>query len=436
MSISDMLKVSEYKARIAELEAQLSPEMRNAERLKQELGSLESQKANLSRLLELMEAKRKKLEAENGSLCIQIGEKTRELASLDDDALVQEFGLYKPRFEFADSTHYKEALAACRKEQKEAIKLFSKSADSTNWTVNGSAAKGRAMVRELSRLLMRAYNGECDEIVRKVKYANVQRSLEQISKVAEAINRNGKTVGVSIPLSYVKLKEKEVQLAFEFAQEKEKEKEALREAREQEREARKLEREIAVERKKLEKERKQYLNAYKEISERIKEAAEDERAVLEEKAQELKMKLEDVDKAVMDVDYREANQKAGFVYVISNIGSFGENVYKIGMTRRLDPMERVRELGDASVPFNFDVHALIFCDDAPKLEAALHRAFEDRKVNIVNQRREFFRVSLTEIEEVIKRNYDKTVEFTNVPDAEQYRVSEKLRQQGIFHPVS
>lgn len=212
-----MFKVSEYKARIAELEAQLSPEMRNAERLKQELGSLESQKANLSRLLELMEAKRKKLEAENGSLCIQIGEKTRELASLDDDALVQEFGLYKPRFEFADSTHYKEALAACRKEQKEAIKLFSKSADSTNWTVNGSAAKGRAMVRELSRLLMRAYNGECDEIVRKVKYANVQRSLEQISKVAEAINRNGKTVGVSIPLSYVKLKGKEVQLAFEFA---------------------------------------------------------------------------------------------------------------------------------------------------------------------------------------------------------------------------
>ena len=292
------------------------------------------------------------------------------------------------------------------------------------------------MVRELSRLLMRAYNGECDEIVRKVKYANVQRSLEQVSKVAEAINRNGKTIGLSIPFSYVDLKKKEVQLAFEFAQEKEKAKEALREAREQEREARKLEREIAVERKKLEKERKQYLNAYKEISERIKEATEDERAVLEEKAQELKMKLEDVDKAVMDVDYREANQKAGFVYVISNIGSFGENVYKIGMTRRLDPMERVRELGDASVPFNFDVHALIFCDDAPKLEAALHRAFEDRKVNIVNQRREFFRVSLTEIEEVIKRNYDKTVEFTNVPDAEQYQVSEKLRQQGIFHPVS
>ena len=218
--------------------------------------------------------------------------------------------------------------------------------------------------------------------------------------------------------------------------EKEEEKEALREAREQEREARKLEREIAAERKKLEKERSQYLKAYKDVSARLEDAGDDERADLEEKAAELKAKLDDVDRAVSDVDYREANQKAGFVYVISNIGSFGEGVYKIGMTRRLEPMDRIRELGDASVPFNFDVHALIFCDDAPKLEAALHRAFEDRKVNIVNQRREFFRVSLDEIEEVVKANYDKTVEFHSVPDAEQYRTSEKLRERGIFHPLA
>ena len=108
--------------------------------------------------------------------------------------------------------------------------------------------------------------------------------------------------------------------------------------------------------------------------------------------------------------------------MISNIGSFGKDVYKIGMTRRLDPMERVRELGDASVPFNFDVHALIFSDDAPALEAALHRRFEDEKVNKVNSRREFFHASLDEIKRVVKENYDKTVEFTNIPDAEQYRI--------------
>ena len=119
--------------------------------------------------------------------------------------------------------------------------------------------------------------------------------------------------------------------------------------------------------------------------------------------------------------------KAGYVYVISNIGAFGENVYKIGMTRRLDPQDRIDELGDASVPFNFDVHVMIFSDDAPALESALHRAFEDKKVNMVNQRREFFNVSLEEIKKVIKEHFDKTVEFIDVPDAEQYRISQKIK---------
>ena len=144
---------------------------------------------------------------------------------------------------------------------------------------------------------------------------------------------------------------------------------------------------------------------------------------------ELENQLSDIEKAINDIDYREANQKAGYVYVISNIGAFGPDVYKIGMTRRLDPQERVDELGDASVPFNFDVHAMIFSDDAPALEAALHKAFEDRKLNMVNTRREFFNVTLDEIKEVVKRNFDKTVEFIDIPDAEQYRISQKLKNK-------
>jgi len=100
------------------------------------------------------------------------------------------------------------------------------------------------------------------------------------------------------------------------------------------------------------------------------------------------------------------------------------------MTRRLDPQDRVDELGDASVPFNFDVHAMIFSDDAPALEAALHKAFEDRKLNMVNTRREFFNVTLDEIKEVVKKNFDKTVEFIDVADAEQYRISQKMKHQS------
>lgn len=439
MGILDTFKGNEYKrqleeasAKIAELEALLTPEMREALSIQEKIKQLNAQKNSLDDVIDAQRELEAARERKVRELDAKIKEKESQLVTFDDAILVQDFGLYEPRFDFASSTQFKDRLKQCRDRQKEQIKRINKSTESTQWTVNGSAAKGRKMVKETTKLLLRAYNGECDEIVRKVKTTNVNKSIEQVYKTAETINKFGSTMGISIPRSFMQLKEEEVRLAYEFAQQKEREKEALREAREREREERKLAQEIAAERKKLEKERKQYLAAYKEITDRLKTASEDELAALEEKAAELKGKLDDVDAAVADVDYREANQKAGFVYVISNIGSFGEGVYKIGMTRRLDPMERIKELGDASVPFNFDVHAMIFCDDAPALEAALHREFESKKVNIVNQRREFFKVSLEEIEEVVKKSYDKTVEFTETPDAEQYRTSEELRKRGIY----
>ena len=137
----------------------------------------------------------------------------------------------------------------------------------------------------------------------------------------------------------------------------------------------------------------------------------------------------DVDKALQDLDYREANHRAGYVYIISNIGAFGENIYKIGMTRRLEPEARIAELSGASVPFRFDIHAMIFSNDAPKLEAALHNAFADRKMNLVNGRKEFFMVTLEEIKKVVQENHDKTVEFLNDADAQQYRESEMMRKR-------
>ena len=121
--------------------------------------------------------------------------------------------------------------------------------------------------------------------------------------------------------------------------------------------------------------------------------------------------------------------RRGHVYVISNIGSFGEDVYKIGMTRRLDPLDRVRELGDASVPFPFDVHAIIFSEDAPTLESTLHKAFEAKRVNQVNLRKEFFNVSIDEIEAVVHKN-NATIEFTKVAEARDYRESMAKRTKA------
>lgn len=155
----------------------------------------------------------------------------------------------------------------------------------------------------------------------------------------------------------------------------------------QELEAAKLAKELEAARLKLEKEQTHYQNALRKINIQLASAKDDEREAIEAKKDQLEQQLDKIDQEFKDVDYREANQRAGYVYIISNIGAFGENVYKIGMTRRLDPMDRVDELGDASVPFDFDVHAMIFSNDAPALETALHNAFADRKLNYVNQRR-------------------------------------------------
>ena len=152
------------------------------------------------------------------------------------------------------------------------------------------------------------------------------------------------------------------------------------------------------------------------------------REYLESKKEELLNQLDDIEYALTDLDYREANQRAGYVYIISNIGAFGENIYKIGMTRRLDPNDRIVELSGASVPFKFDIHAMIFSDDAPKLEAELHNHFADKKVNLVNSRKEFFNVSLEEIKQVVCQYHDKSVDFVEVPDAEQYRKSLMMKK--------
>ncbi|MDD3177144.1 MAG: DUF4041 domain-containing protein [Atopobiaceae bacterium] len=425
--IKDMLHAGDYKGQVEELskeletlKAQMTPEMMDAAKASERVDNLNSAASELGRTIE-------KRNSELSSVNEEIAEKRQQIVTFDDEILVQEFGLYKPRYDFANSSQFKDELKRVRDRQRDAIKQINADAANTSWTVNNSKAQGKKMVKETTKLVMRAFNGECDEIVRKVKFSNVDASLKQINKSAESINKLGSTLGISIPRGYVDLKVDEVHLAHEFAEQKEKEREAIREAKEQEREELKLAKEIAAKRKELERERMKYKAAYDDVAKRLSTASGDERTDLEQKAEELKGRLSDVDVAVADVDYREANKKAGFVYVISNIGSFGKDVYKIGMTRRLDPLDRIRELSDASVPFNFDVHALIFCDDAPSLEAALHREFEPRKVNLVNQRREFFHVTLPEIEDVVKRNYDKTVEFVEVPDAEQYRVSEKMR---------
>lgn len=434
MGFSDIFKGKQYKAELESLQQQhndlqrlMTPELRDAFSLQNKMRELEhsiqDQEHTVSALNNTISSKEEEIKKLN---CI-ISSKKSEIIAIDDEITVQEFGLYKPQFDFANALGYKEKLFGIRAEQKSMIKDKTAVLGATNWQVNGSTAKGKKMLSDMQKLLLRAFNSECDELVSKVKYTNFDASLNKIRKSAEAISKLGSTMNISISQKYLNLKIKELRLAFEYQQKKQEEKEAQKAARAEMREAARLQKEIEAQRKKIEKEQTHYQTAYEKLLKQLEE--DPDNSDLLAKKSELENQLNDIDRAIKDIDYREANQRAGYVYIISNIGAFGENVYKIGMTRRLDPQDRVDELGDASVPFNFDVHAMIFSDDAPALEAALHKAFEDRKLNMVNTRREFFNVTLAEIKEVVKENFDKTVEFVDVPDAEQFRVSQKMKRR-------
>lgn len=430
MSLLDIFKVGKIKQeneRLAlELEESkklLTPEMQDAVRLKTLIADLEKAVAG----------KNEEIANASESLCkieATLKEKRAKLLDIDEQVLFEEFSLYKPKYDLVNSEQYKQRIDEIRQTQKDLIKNGKAVSGNLNWTVNNSTAQGKKMVSDMQKLLLRAFNSECDELIDRVTYANVEQSEKRIKASCENISKLGRVMQISISAAYEKAKLNELYLVFEYRQMKQREKEEQKELRAQMREEAKLQKEIEEARKKIEKEKKHYQNALKTVLAQISSASDEERAVLEEKKKELEDQLGEIAKNIQDIDYREANAKAGYVYIISNIGAFGENVYKIGMTRRLDPTERIDELGDASVPFNFDIHAMIFSDNAPALESALHKAFEHKKLNMVNHRREFFAVTLNEIKEEVQKNYNKSVEFIELAPAQQYRESLKLKEHN------
>ncbi|HQV93755.1 MAG TPA: DUF4041 domain-containing protein [Anaerolineales bacterium] len=436
MSITDMFRVNEIKAQLEK-----TTKERNALKkvldetgkmeylqLQQALANLNAQKEKARLDLEQFDgwfAKQKQdAEQKISGIVKQIEAKKNEIIVLDEEILLESFALYKPQFKFQTSEEYKLRLDACRDKQKQLIKDGVAVKANEGWTVNNSKSEGKKMVNDMKKLLLRSFNNECDYCVDNVKFNNMEVNEKRIEKSFEELNKLGRIMQANIVDSYKKLKYEELYLAFEYQQKKQEEKEEQKRVREELREQQKLEQEIRQAREKLAKEKKHFTKAMNELESRLKEAKNDsERALVLEKLDEVKGQYSELEKEEKVIDYREKNAKAGYVYIISNIGSLGENVYKIGMTRRLEPLERIDELGDASVPFEFDVHGLIFSENAPALEAKLHEHFYKSRINKMNDRKEFFKADIHEIEKVVKENYDKVVDIVKDSPAEQYRES-------------
>ncbi|ABG86999.1 DUF4041 domain-containing protein [Clostridium perfringens] len=425
MGILDLFKAkenNELKEEIKELKKLLNPEQQEIANLVKEIDKLKLEKDKISKEVDKLFSKKQELSN-------KIKLKKKDLILLDDEILMQEFGLYKPIYDFESSEKYKQAIDNLRVVQKEMIKNKSAVIYSNNWTVDGSKAKGRKMTNDNIKQIIMAFNIECDNLIAKVKYNNIQSIQKRIEKTFERLNKLNESNQVRLTSKYLECKLSELKLVHEYQVKKQEEKEEQKRIREELREEAKLKKELEEAKKNTLKDITHFENALSKLNEQLKSnnLSDEEIKNLQLKKEELEKNIDNLNLSLKDIDYRQENQRAGYVYIISNIGAFGKDVYKIGMTRRLEPMDRIDELGDASVPFNFDVHAMIFADDAPKLENALHKAFENKKLNMVNQRREFFNVTLEEIEKVVKENFDKTVEFKKEPEAEQFRQSLKIK---------
>lgn len=463
MSWYDMFRVGKYKRELAEQRAQNVVLKSELDALKNQCGTLNKQhKALQARFGELLDTYQKllarakvmnkqvgilksmeaiglheaveqlrnekvELDLEIEHLRDDVDSRKSEIIQLDEVILLQSFGIYETRYNLEDSQAYKRKLDDIRSRQKAMVKDGTAAVGSTNWVINNSETEGRKMIKDYVKLIVRSFNNECDATIIKATHRNIASLEKKINKAASTLNKLGDRMSISITAEYVNLKLEELYLSYEYQQKLQDEKEEQRLIKEKMREDAKLLREIEKAREKLRKEATHFQNAIQVLDTQLEQAeTEEERELIVAEKQKVEAELEKVNDDIVNNEAREQNT-AGYVYVISNIGSFGDDVYKIGMTRRLDPQERVDELGDASVPYRFDVHAMIFSEDAPSLETALHQAFEHRRMNLVNRRREFFQVNLEEIEQVVKQNFKKPFEFTMTAAAPEYRESIRMR---------
>lgn len=356
-----------------------------------------------------------------------IHEKTiaeQELIKSREEVRLQSFGLYDFANPAEDSVRLEQELAEVRAQIKEMVKNKHAVSAATGFSYNNSTAKGRTFVNKLSKLALRSYNAEVENAVTRLKAGNLAAGQKRLEKARTEVSRMGDMIDLEITGAYHRLRLRELELASQHLEAKKALKDHEAEERARLREEKKAQAEMEAERKRLEKEQAHYLNALEKLRNdgRLDEAGE------------LEAKISEIQRGIEDVDYRAANIRAGYVYVISNIGSFGEHMVKIGLTRRLNPMDRVKELGDASVPFNFDVHALHFSEDAVGVEAALHRHFAAVRVNRVNNRREFFYTTPAEVKEALSSIDGSLLEYRDEAEAEQFKLSEAIRASAEVKP--
>lgn len=282
--------------------------------------------------------------------------------------------------------------------------------------------------KAIYQLMVIALRAELQNILYNLKYEKLDTAIDQVKAMTEKYLKIAGEGNQSIAgtlakfigeIEYLFINAVKIEYNYYVKKEQSRQEQlSIREQMRQEAEERKA---LEAERKKIEKEETKYHTEIDRINEQLQTASASEMEQLQARILELQAQLSAVVVKKEEIITLQ-NGKAGTVYVISNLGSFGENVFKIGMTRRQEPQDRVNELGDASVPFKFDVHSFIFSDDAVSLENKLHTILNEKRVNKVNLRKEFFNITIDELEELVSE-IAPTAEFNRTMAAEEYRQS-------------
>lgn len=344
----------------------------------------------------------------------ELKNKKEEIENLEP--LVTVVNIDTKGLDLATSQELKNILSKYKIEEAELVK--------DNTAVDVLIYDDKKFITTQIRQILRSFNAECDLAISNVTLKNIDTMRNKILKSYEALNKIYKSDGVQITKTFLENKLQQLITAHSYQEKLEDEREQKKLIQEQLKEEEKVRREIEREKAKIEKDETQFKNEISKLMKYLQKTNNEvEKTLYIDKIKECEEKLSELETVKSDVLNREKNTRAGFVYIISNIGSFGENIFKIGMTRRLEPMDRIKELSSASVPFEFDVHALIFSDDAPSLESILHNTFREYEVNKVNHRKEFFSIPLEKIEKVVTEHHNATVQWNYAAAAEEYRES-------------
>ncbi|MBE9177788.1 DUF4041 domain-containing protein [Oculatella sp. LEGE 06141] len=327
----------------------------------------------------------------------QVNNLRQKLSGLEEEAYVQSFGFYEPKYDFINSEGYAASLKKVKSEQKSMIKKGTAVVSQTKLVFNDSEKKGQKLTDNLRKFILIAFNTETDDVIFKVKHSNIQASKERIVRSYKRLNKLAETTTCEITQQYLDLKLTELYLQYEMACKKQQEKEQEQERRKDDNE-RKVLAKAEEEIRKSEQKEEIYRQRIEEVRQAIEQVEGEKRRQLELENNRLQQELEKAQTETEQATSRYRARKAGYIYVISNIGSLGQDIYRICKSVRQD--DYISEMNPA-LPFPFDIHFKIFSEDSSDTLKRLHSRFQDRRVNLLNDRREFFKVSISEIAQAI-----------------------------------